>query len=746
MTGRCTAPTRAARTAPRSPTGWRVLAEPAGHGRLGVAAARRQRPGPRRARAAARRRGVTPRPPTSSAPSSASGPRCAGCSRSASRSAAPAAARPASSAASTTRASTTGSATCWRSTPPGCWSAARCSRPSASTSSSRCSATTSTSAGARPAPATAPSSCPTPSSSTSRPRTAASASTRSGRPATAAASGRPRSTRCWSTAAPGRCRSWWSGCSSAASCAPSGLLLVRAPGEAVDELAGLVADLPAALAGPRPAAGDDGAASTVPPRQVRPCSRRPGCPTGTASTSCPTSPPPSSSRPATSPPPGGRARAAAAETGPVSEDAQNLPEDTGLLARLVTCPVAWVFAVLVRRRPRRRPRPGRRRLPVRRRAAPGARRARSTGGTCTSPPGTTSAPARARPPRRTSCRSRSLGTLLLGQGLAARRRALPARRAAGRARRLPLPAAGHLLAADEPVGRRGVRRPAGRHRARCSRAVSARSSARWCCPGWRTPRCSSAPATTADRRRRAAWRTALWLALLDRVRAGRPGCWPLVVAVVALAVALRGRSAQGLAAGVAIPLVATLVLLLPWSVATWTHQGPASWLFEAGLPVPRLTEGAHPAGVPCSAAPGRRRPGLDDRRRRARRGRRAGPARHPRRGAARLGRARRGPRAGRGPAPAGSLLDGELADRRSRSGSASRWSSRRRPRSPPRRWPAPASAAGSPGASFGWRQPVGVLVVALAALTPVVSAVWWVWSGSDGPARPRPRHRRSRPT
>ena len=37
------------------------------------------------------------------------------------------------------------------------------------------------------------------------------------------------------------------------------------------------------------------------------------------------------------------------------------------------------------------------------------------------------------------------------------------------------------------------------------------------------------------------------------------------------------------------------------------------------------------------------------------------------------------------------------------------------------------------GSSFGWRQPVGVVVVALAALTPVVSAVWWVWSGSAGP-------------
>jgi hypothetical protein len=37
------------------------------------------------------------------------------------------------------------------------------------------------------------------------------------------------------------------------------------------------------------------------------------------------------------------------------------------------------------------------------------------------------------------------------------------------------------------------------------------------------------------------------------------------------------------------------------------------------------------------------------------------------------------------------------------------------------------------GASFGWRQPVGVLVVVLAALAPVVSALWWVSTGSDRP-------------
>jgi hypothetical protein len=37
------------------------------------------------------------------------------------------------------------------------------------------------------------------------------------------------------------------------------------------------------------------------------------------------------------------------------------------------------------------------------------------------------------------------------------------------------------------------------------------------------------------------------------------------------------------------------------------------------------------------------------------------------------------------------------------------------------------------GANFGWRQPIGVLVVVLAALSPVVSALWWAWSGSSDP-------------
>lgn len=36
-------------------------------------------------------------------------------------------------------------------------------------------------------------------------------------------------------------------------------------------------------------------------------------------------------------------------------------------------------------------------------------------------------------------------------------------------------------------------------------------------------------------------------------------------------------------------------------------------------------------------------------------------------------------------------------------------------------------------ASFGWRQPLAVLLAVAAGLTPLVAAGWWVWRGADGP-------------
>ncbi|HSE09402.1 MAG TPA: glycosyltransferase family 2 protein [Nocardioidaceae bacterium] len=45
------------------------------------------------------------------------------------------------------------------------------------------------------------------------------------------------------------------------------------------------------------------------------------------------------------------------------------------------------------------------------------------------------------------------------------------------------------------------------------------------------------------------------------------------------------------------------------------------------------------------------------------------------------------------------------------------------------------------GRSFGWRQPVGLLVVAAALLAPVAGAVWWAIAGVDGPLDRAPAHR-----
>ena len=98
-----------------------------------------------------------------------------------------------------------------------------------------------------------------------------------------------------------------------------------------------------------------------------------------------------------------------------------------------------------------------------------------------------------------------------------------------------------------------------------------------------------APGHSADRRWRAAWRTSLWLALLT---AFVPVALLVAAPVAALAfgAARRGEGAESTTwLPVLTPLLVSLVLLLPWTFSTWQHQGPQSWLFEAGLPAPGLT-------------------------------------------------------------------------------------------------------------------------------------------------------------
>ena len=102
-----------------------------------------------------------------------------------------------------------------------------------------------------------------------------------------------------------------------------------------------------------------------------------------------------------------------------------------------------------------------------------------------------------------------------------------------------------------------------------------------------------APGSSRDRRWRAAWRTTLWLALLAAF-APLGLLLALVLTVVVLVVGLvtdRPRwSGTEAWLPVVTPVLMTLVLLLPWTFSMWAHQGPSAWLFEAGLPSPGLAD------------------------------------------------------------------------------------------------------------------------------------------------------------
>ncbi|MGZ4460363.1 MAG: glycosyltransferase [Nocardioidaceae bacterium] len=243
-----------------------------------------------------------------------------------------------------------------------------------------------------------------------------------------------------------------------------------------------------------------------------------------------------------------------------------------------------------------------------------------------------------------------------------------------------------------------------------------------------------------DRRRRAAWRTALWLAVLS---AFVPLAWVLAVLVTA-AVLLAGLRSDRRLWGrsdvwrpVLIPVGATVVLLLPWSATTWMHQGLASLMFEAGLPAPALaghlawwdlvlgrpgTVGAAPAwmgvGLALAAVVALLRADT-------------------RRGVLRawtvlvLALALTAVVAPGTYAPASSStqqpvwLGFPLLVAQAAAVTA-------------------AALAGAgvrsrlAGASFGWRQPVGTVAVLLALATPLVGLGWWVYAGAGGPLDRRP--------
>ena len=99
-----------------------------------------------------------------------------------------------------------------------------------------------------------------------------------------------------------------------------------------------------------------------------------------------------------------------------------------------------------------------------------------------------------------------------------------------------------------------------------------------------------ARATSGDERWRAAWAVAVWLAL---GAAFAPMLWALVslVAVLLLVPVLLVRSWRRVAPVLLVPSVGAAALLVPWSASIWTWQGVSALLLEAGTPRSDLLPG-----------------------------------------------------------------------------------------------------------------------------------------------------------
>ena len=220
----------------------------------------------------------------------------------------------------------------------------------------------------------------------------------------------------------------------------------------------------------------------------------------------------------------------------------------------------------------------------------------------------------------------------------------------------------------------------------------------------------------ADRRWRAGWRTALWLALLS---AFVPVAW-LIALVVALAAVIARVAARG---PVATAVALVPVLLLPWSLFSLGGSANVSWLFEAGMPASSLLSPlgswdlvlGRPADI--GSAPGWISIGVVS-------------------------------------AAIAALLRGGTRSRVLHAwvvlvaalGAVALLSALDQPT-----WlgfplllvqASAICAAAMAGrqisdqlssSSFGWRQPVGALVVVAAVLSPVAGLLWWASTGLEGP-------------
>ncbi len=245
---------------------------------------------------------------------------------------------------------------------------------------------------------------------------------------------------------------------------------------------------------------------------------------------------------------------------------------------------------------------------------------------------------------------------------------------------------------------------------------------------------------STDRRWRAAWRTALLLALLA---AFTPLGWLLAVAValVGLAVGLvrapQAWSRPSAWGPVLTACAAALVLLVPWSWQATVHEGLGAWLFEAGLPAPAFTSAPSAAAVALgrigdvAAAPGWLSAGVVA----------AGLA----------ALARRDTRARVLSAWVVLLVAlGAMALLAEHT-----WQPRGHLEAQPVWWGLPLLVASGAvvtaatvaavdigsklsGASFGWRQPLGVLLVGAAVLSPLAGLGWWVVTAEQGPLERSP--------
>jgi GT2 family glycosyltransferase len=500
----------------------------------------------------------------------------------------------------------------------------------------------------------------------------------------------------------------------------TGLLLVRAPREAYDEVVALVSIY---LRPDRVMAGrlERRRTAKLPPRAVRHLLAPPWLPyrhgldfiTDIASAVTHQVGEVSSARRIR--------RAEATETGPVPAEAQNLPADTGLLSRLLTSPTAWVFTALTLL------------ALVSARGLVGA--GRLSGGALLPAPGSALS--------WWDVYLESWHEIGLGSGLPAAPYLLP------------MAVAGTVLLAKAwllvdllflfvvPLAALGGYRF-------LIRVTGSRPSALWGAVAYglvpvlagavNQGRLGTVVAAivlpwlahsalflslrrSADRRWRAAWRCALWLALLS---AFVPVAWPLAV-VVALTAVGSGLATDATAwrrptswVPVVVATAVVPVLLLPWSALVLGEPGGVPWLSEAGLPATDLLSALTPWDVvlgraaDTGAAPGWITVGVLLAAVAALLRRDTRPA--VLRAWAVLTTALVAAALVQGTVWLGFLLLVVQAGAICAAAIAG----------------AGVSAMIS-GTSFGWRQPVGLLVVAAALVSPLLGLSWWVLTGPSGP-------------